>query len=65
MAVEGGCGCIVKHCLIRDLDVEYGFENGGSFSGRDSERDVERQNKAEDIFRVMDFTKIDSGFLRR
>jgi len=65
VAVEGGCGCIVKDCLIGDPDVEYGFENGSSFSGRDRERHIERQNKAEYIFRVMDFTEINSGFIRR
>lgn len=65
MTVEGCGGGIVEDCLIRNLDVKNSFQNSGSFSGRDSERDIERQNKAEDIFRVMDFTKIDSGFLRR
>jgi len=65
VAVEGGCGCIVKDCLIGDPDVEYGFQNSGSFSGRDCERDIERQNQAEDIFRIMDFTEIDNGFTRR
>ena len=65
MAVEGGCSCIIKDCLIRNSDVEYSFQNSGGFSGRDSERDIERQYKAKDIFRIMDFREIDSGFLRR
>ncbi len=65
MAVEGSCGCIIEDSLIGDLDVEYGFQNSCGFSGRDSERDIKRQNKAKDIFRVMDFTEIDSGSIRR
>jgi hypothetical protein len=33
--------------LIRDIDVKNSSEDIGGFSGSDSERDIESENKAE------------------
>jgi hypothetical protein len=50
--------------LIRDIDVKDRPQDQGSFSGSDSKRDVESENKAEYIRRVMDFREIDIRFIR-
>jgi hypothetical protein len=42
--------------LIRDIDVKDSSEDIGGFSGSDSERDIESENKAEYIRGIMDFS---------
>lgn len=56
MAVEGGG--IVQDRLTRHLDVEHFFHNSRCFPGCYGERDIERKNKAENVFGVIDFRKI-------
>lgn len=63
MAVESGSGGIIEYSLIRDIDIKDRPQDESGFSGRDSERDVEREDKAEDIGGVMDFGEIDFGFI--
>ena len=50
--------------MIRDIDVKDRPQDQGSFSGSASKRDVESENKAEYIRRVMDFREIDIRFIR-
>jgi len=49
--------------LIRDFDVKNSSEDIGGFSGSDSERDIESENKAEYIRGIMNFTEIDIRFI--
>jgi len=64
MTVESGCRGVIENGLIRDIDVKDRPQDKGSFSGSDSERDVESKNKAKDIWGVMDFRKINFRFMR-
>ncbi len=50
--------------MIRDIDVKDRPQDQGGFSGSDSERDIESENKAEYIRGVMDFREIDIRFIR-
>jgi hypothetical protein len=64
MAVVGGRFGVIKHSLIRDVDIKNFLHNVGSFAGRDGEGYVEGQDEAEDVWRVMDPVNIDEGFIR-
>lgn len=59
MTVESGSRCVVKDCLIRDLDVEYRSEYECSFSCSNSKRDVKGEYKTEDVRCIVDFSEID------
>lgn len=59
VTVPGGTGCVIEHCLMRNLHTEDISENSSSLSGRNGKRDIESQDKAEDILTVMDFGKFD------
>ena len=61
MAGESGSGSIIEDSLIRDIDIKDRPQDESGFSGRDSERDIEREDKAEDSGGVMDFREIDFG----
>jgi len=64
MAMEGSGGSIVEDSLIRDLDIKDISENMSGFSGSDSVRDIEGEDKSEDIGCVMDFREIDFRIIR-
>lgn len=64
VAVEGGRGGIIEHCLVRKIDTEDISQDGGGFSGGDSVGHIEGQDKAEDVLGVMDPRQVNSGFIR-
>jgi hypothetical protein len=64
VAVESGCSGIIKNCLIRDFDIEDRMHDVGSLSSTDSKRDIEGEDKAEDIWGVVDFGEVDNGLFR-
>ena len=61
-AIGSGLG-VVEYGLIRDVDIEDLLHDVGGFAGRDGEGDVEGQDEAEDILRVMDPVNIDERFI--
>ena len=50
--------------MIRDVDVKDGAKDVGSFSGGDGEGDVEGEDQAKNVLRVVDFCNIDEGLKR-
>jgi hypothetical protein len=56
MAVEGSGSSVIQDSLIRDIDVKDRPQDQGGFSGSNSERDIESENKAEYIRGIMDFS---------
>jgi len=65
VTVPGGTGSIIEYRLMRDLDTEDLSEDRRRLSGRDSKRDIEGQDQAEDILAVMDSGQFDQGLVRR
>ncbi len=64
MAVVG-CGLgVIEDGLVRDADIKNILQDIGSFAGRDSEGDVEGQDEAEDVLRVVDSSDVDEWFER-
>lgn len=63
MAVEGSGGGVIQDSLIRDLDVKDISEDMSCFSGSDSVRDIEGEDKAENIRGIMDIREIDIRFV--
>jgi hypothetical protein len=63
VAVKSRGGGIIKNRLIGELDIEDGLQDNGCFPSRHGERDIESQDKSEDIFGVMDFCKIDGRLI--
>jgi len=59
----GGRFGIVEYGLIRDVDIKDLLHDVGSFAGGDGEGDVEGQDEAEDVWRVMDSVNIDEWFV--
>jgi len=55
MAVEWSSS-VIEDSLIRDIDVKDRPQDQGGFSGGDSERDIESEDKAENIRGIMDFS---------
>lgn len=54
MAVVGGGFGVIEDSLVRDTDVKDILQDISSLAGRDSEGDVEGQDKPEDVLRVVD-----------
>jgi hypothetical protein len=59
VAVVGGRLGVIERGLIRDGDIKDLSRDIGSFAGGDSKRDVEGQDEAEDVLRVMDSSDVD------
>lgn len=64
VAVEGGGRGIVQHRLIRNPDTEDISQDGRSFAGRNGEGHIECQDKAKDVFGVMDPGQVDRWLIR-
>jgi len=64
MAVESGGSGVIEDSLIRDLDVKNISEDMRCFSGCDSVRDIEGEDKTEDIGCIVDFGEIDFRIIR-
>jgi len=62
VAVVGGGLGVIEHGLVRDRDIKNSLHDIGGFAGRDSEGDVEGQDKPKDILRVMDPSNVDEWF---
>lgn len=62
MAVIGGGFGVVEDGLVRDTDIKDVLKNERSFSGADGEGDVEGQDEAKDVLRVVDPPDIDEWF---
>src|SRR3990170_2670997 len=59
MAIEGGRSGVVQYGLIGDRDGEHGAEDEGRLSRTQSEGDIKRQDKANNIGAVVDGPQID------
>ena len=64
MTIESRGGRIVENGLIGDMNLEDRLHDDRSLSGRDRKRDIEGEDKAEDIFGVVDSCKVDHWPLR-
>ena len=64
MAVVGGGLGVIEDGLVRDADIKDVLQDISSFAGRDGEGDVEGQDKAKNILRVMDPSDVDEWFKR-
>ena len=62
MAVVGGGLGVVQDGLVRDVDIKNVLKNERGFSGADGEGDVEGQDEAKDVLRVVDPPDIDEWF---
>ncbi|GAB6182996.1 hypothetical protein [Thermodesulfovibrio hydrogeniphilus] len=65
MAVEGGSLSIAKDSLIRDIYVEDRTEDISSFSCTKTEGDIEGKHRTEYWQRVVNFSEVNSRFLRK
>lgn len=58
-----GCGFgVVKDSLVRDADVEYDTHDVGGFTGTYGEGHEEREDKSQNIWRIVNFTDVDGRF---
>lgn len=64
VTIESRRGSVVENRLIGDMNLEDRLHDDRSLSGRDRKRDIEGQDKAEDVFGVVDSCKIDRWSLR-
>jgi len=55
VTVPGRTGSVIEDRLMRNLHTEDISEDSSSLSGWDGKRDIEGQDKAEDILAVMNF----------
>ena len=62
MAVVGGSFGVIEDGLVRDADIKNVLQDVSSLTGGDGEGDVEGQDKAEDILRVMNPSNVDEWF---
>jgi len=63
MAIEGGCSRVVQDGLIGDGDGEHGPKDEGRLSRAQSKRDVESQDKAQNMRSIVDGPQIDGRLL--
>ena len=62
MAMVGGGLGVIEDGLVRDADIKNVLQDISSFTGGDSEGDVEGQDESENILRVMDLSDVDEWF---
>lgn len=61
--VRGGLG-VVEDGLMGDVDVKDHAHDVGGLAGADGEGDEEREDKPEDVGRIVDFADVDGWFER-
>jgi hypothetical protein len=64
MAIEGGRSGIVQDGLVGDRDGEDGAKDESRLSGTEGERDIKRQDKAQDMRSVVEGPQIDGRLFR-
>lgn len=62
VAVIGGGLGVIEDGLVRDGDIKDALHDIGGFAGRDGEGDVEGEDEAKDVLRVMDSSNVDERF---
>jgi len=62
VAVVGGRLGVIEDGLVRDSDIKDVLQDISSFAGRDGEGDVEGQDKAKDVLRIVDPSNVDEWF---
>lgn len=64
MAVVGGGLGVIEDSLVRDTNIKNLLQDISGFAGRDGEGDIEGQDEAKDILRVMNPSNINERFNR-
>ena len=62
MAVVGGSFGVIEDGLVRDADIKDVLQDISGFTGRDGEGDIEGQDEAQNILRVMNPSNVDEWF---